>query len=301
MSGKEKADLNLTSDSSWGPAPGCHGGDDDASDYLFGSDYRESSILNEFGWNIPVCGGLLDLDRVESDLAASRADDYDISWTGDDPKTIPASSSAPAPSVSSSSSDDPPEKSTASGVSTGASTASLPPDKASNKKGQKRIRQQTFAFATKSEIDQLEDGYRWRKYGQKSVKNSPFPRSYYRCTNGKCNVKKRIERSSDDPSVVITTYEGQHSHYSAGYPRGSMLITQDNAFSSYLTPSKSRLFNPRQPNGPQEKSPGITQLPPHIRGKTEECKTIQEPATSSQTLAGEGLLGDIVPPGMRNG
>lgn len=44
------------------------------------------------------------------------------------------------------------------------------------KKGQKRIRQPRFAFVTKSEIDHLEDGYRWRKYGQKAVKNSPFPR-----------------------------------------------------------------------------------------------------------------------------
>lgn len=45
------------------------------------------------------------------------------------------------------------------------------------KKGQKRIRQPRFAFMTKSEVDHLEDGYRWRKYGQKAVKNSPFPRS----------------------------------------------------------------------------------------------------------------------------
>ncbi|KAE9595655.1 putative transcription factor WRKY family [Lupinus albus] len=44
------------------------------------------------------------------------------------------------------------------------------------KKGQKRIRQQRFAFMTKSDVDHLEDGYRWRKYGQKAVKNSPFPR-----------------------------------------------------------------------------------------------------------------------------
>jgi WRKY DNA -binding domain len=44
------------------------------------------------------------------------------------------------------------------------------------KKGQKRTRQPRFAFMTKSEIDHLEDGYRWRKYGQKAVKNSPFPR-----------------------------------------------------------------------------------------------------------------------------
>ena len=43
-------------------------------------------------------------------------------------------------------------------------------------KGEKQPRQPRFAFMTKSEVDHLEDGYRWRKYGQKAVKNSPFPR-----------------------------------------------------------------------------------------------------------------------------
>jgi hypothetical protein len=47
-------------------------------------------------------------------------------------------------------------------------------------KGEKRARQPRFAFMTKSEVDHLEDGYRWRKYGQKAVKNSPYPR--YVCT-----------------------------------------------------------------------------------------------------------------------
>ncbi|XP_054820730.1 probable WRKY transcription factor 48 [Prosopis cineraria] len=80
------------------------------------------------------------------------------------------------------------------------------------KKKQKKERQPRFAFMTKSEVDHLDDGYRWRKYGQKAVKNSPFPRSYYRCTTAGCGVKKRVERSSDDPTVVVTTYEGQHKH-----------------------------------------------------------------------------------------
>ncbi|KAK1315525.1 putative WRKY transcription factor 48 [Acorus calamus] len=88
------------------------------------------------------------------------------------------------------------------------------------KKGQKRPREPRFAFMTKSEVDHLEDGYRWRKYGQKAVKNSPFPRSYYRCTSAMCGVKKRVERSSDDPTVVVTTYEGQHTHPSPVVPRG---------------------------------------------------------------------------------
>lgn len=80
------------------------------------------------------------------------------------------------------------------------------------KTSQKRQREPRFAFMTKSEVDHLEDGYRWRKYGQKAVKNSPFPRSYYRCTNASCSVKKRIERSLSDPTIVMTTYEGQHTH-----------------------------------------------------------------------------------------
>ncbi|GLJ18738.1 hypothetical protein SUGI_0334450 [Cryptomeria japonica] len=89
------------------------------------------------------------------------------------------------------------------------------------KKGQKRSREPRFAFMTKSDVDNLEDGYRWRKYGQKAVKNSPHPRSYYRCTNNKCSVKKRVERSSEDPGIVITTYEGQHSHHSPAMLRGA--------------------------------------------------------------------------------
>ncbi|MED6158186.1 hypothetical protein PIB30_030469 [Stylosanthes scabra] len=69
-----------------------------------------------------------------------------------------------------------------------------------------------FAFLTESEEEYLEDGYRWRKYGQKMVRHSPFPRSYYRCTAIGCNVKKRVERSPDDPTHVMTTYEGLHYH-----------------------------------------------------------------------------------------
>lgn len=90
------------------------------------------------------------------------------------------------------------------------------------KKNQKRQREPRFAFVTKSEIDHLDDGYRWRKYGQKAVKNSPFPRSYYRCTSAACGLKKRVERSSEDPSTVVTTYEGTHTHPCPITPRGAV-------------------------------------------------------------------------------
>lgn len=36
------------------------------------------------------------------------------------------------------------------------------------------------AFKTKSDIEILDDGFKWRKYGKKMVKTSPNPR-YYTC------------------------------------------------------------------------------------------------------------------------
>ncbi|CAM8879501.1 unnamed protein product [Rhodiola kirilowii] len=76
----------------------------------------------------------------------------------------------------------------------------------------KKIKKHRYAFQTRSHVDILDDGYRWRKYGQKAVKNNKFPRSYYRCTHQGCNVKKQVQRLSKDETIVITTYEGVHSH-----------------------------------------------------------------------------------------
>ncbi|KAJ4710799.1 WRKY transcription factor [Melia azedarach] len=85
-------------------------------------------------------------------------------------------------------------------------------DKLGKKKGEKKIRKPRYAFQTRSQVDILDDGYRWRKYGQKAVKNNKFPRSYYRCTHQGCNVKKQVQRLTKDEGVVVTTYEGMHSH-----------------------------------------------------------------------------------------
>ncbi|XP_008793281.3 probable WRKY transcription factor 51 [Phoenix dactylifera] len=83
----------------------------------------------------------------------------------------------------------------------------------------KRMKVETgcrIGFRTKSEVDVLDDGFKWRKYGKKSVKNSPNPRNYYRCSREGCAVKKRVERDAEDSSYVITTYEGVHNHESPG-------------------------------------------------------------------------------------
>ncbi|KAH6822707.1 WRKY family transcription factor family protein [Perilla frutescens var. hirtella] len=76
----------------------------------------------------------------------------------------------------------------------------------------KPIREPRVVVQTVSEVDILDDGYRWRKYGQKVVRGNPNPRSYYKCTNAGCPVRKHVERASHDPKAVITTYEGKHNH-----------------------------------------------------------------------------------------
>ncbi|KAF7820504.1 putative WRKY transcription factor 4 [Senna tora] len=56
-----------------------------------------------------------------------------------------------------------------------------------------------------------DDGYNWRKYGQKQVKGSEYPRSYYKCTHLNCPVKKKVERAPDGHITEII-YKGQHNH-----------------------------------------------------------------------------------------
>ncbi|OQU80086.1 hypothetical protein SORBI_3007G077466 [Sorghum bicolor] len=61
------------------------------------------------------------------------------------------------------------------------------------------------------------DGYNWRKYGQKKVKGSEFPRSYYKCTHPSCPVKRKVETTIDGRIAEIV-YSGEHNHLKPGKP-----------------------------------------------------------------------------------
>lgn len=64
-----------------------------------------------------------------------------------------------------------------------------------------------------------EDGFLWRKYGQKEIKNSKHPRFYYRCSykdDHGCTATKQVQQSetADDDTaspVYIITYFGEHT------------------------------------------------------------------------------------------
>ncbi|XP_052111032.1 disease resistance protein RPS2 isoform X5 [Arachis duranensis] len=59
-----------------------------------------------------------------------------------------------------------------------------------------------------------EDGYAWRKYGQKSLFNNKYLRHYYRCTHKYdqgCLATKHVQRIGEDPPLYKTVYSGQHT------------------------------------------------------------------------------------------
>lgn len=73
------------------------------------------------------------------------------------------------------------------------------------------------------------DGYNWRKYGQKQVKGSEYPRSYYKCTHPNCPVKKKVERSLDGQIAEIV-YKGEHNHSKPQPPKRNSSGTQGLGF-----------------------------------------------------------------------
>ncbi|KAJ3671021.1 hypothetical protein LUZ60_008447 [Juncus effusus] len=94
-----------------------------------------------------------------------------------------------------------------------------PPPKRSRRSVQKRVVNVPFLDADGNrpkglgECSPPSDSWAWRKYGQKPIKGSPYPRGYYRCSSSKgCPARKQVERSRADPTTLVITYSFDHNH-----------------------------------------------------------------------------------------
>ncbi|KAF5785382.1 putative transcription factor WRKY family [Helianthus annuus] len=59
-----------------------------------------------------------------------------------------------------------------------------------------------------------DDGYAWRKYGQKVILNSKHQRNYFRCSHKfeqGCKATKQVQKTDDEPSKYKITYIGVHT------------------------------------------------------------------------------------------
>ncbi|ESW15473.1 hypothetical protein PHAVU_007G075400 [Phaseolus vulgaris] len=80
-------------------------------------------------------------------------------------------------------------------------------------KSRKRKSQQKKMVCQVTADNLSADLWAWRKYGQKPIKGSPYPRNYYRCSSSKgCMARKQVERSNTETDMFIVTYTGDHSH-----------------------------------------------------------------------------------------
>ncbi|KAL5228752.1 hypothetical protein ABZP36_017017 [Zizania latifolia] len=87
------------------------------------------------------------------------------------------------------------------------------------------IRRGREEMVTRREITQSphKDGCQWRKYGQKIIQNSNFPRYYFKCTfsrDRRCAAKKQVQRrDGGEPPVYLVTYLNEHTcHLQAPAP-----------------------------------------------------------------------------------
>ncbi|XP_066386582.1 WRKY transcription factor 71-like [Miscanthus floridulus] len=83
--------------------------------------------------------------------------------------------------------------------------------------GGERNQREEEAAATEagngSQLVMPEDGYEWKKYGQKFIKNIQKIRSYFRCRHRLCGAKKKVEWHPRGPSGDLRiVYEGAHQH-----------------------------------------------------------------------------------------
>ncbi|KAJ6673915.1 WRKY TRANSCRIPTION FACTOR 36-RELATED [Salix viminalis] len=92
-------------------------------------------------------------------------------------------------------------------------------DEESSKRPKENLKSKiSTAYFRTSEFDPslvVKDGYQWRKYGQKVTRDNPSPRAYFKCSfSPSCPVKKKVQKSAENPTILVATYEGEHNHAS---------------------------------------------------------------------------------------
>ncbi|KAK3146553.1 hypothetical protein QOZ80_3BG0267990 [Eleusine coracana subsp. coracana] len=90
------------------------------------------------------------------------------------------------------------------------------PDAISSEAGEERNEAAAAAdtgIGNQQLIAMPEDGYQWKKYGQKFIKNIQKIRSYFRCRHKLCGAKKKVEwHPSNAGGDLRIVYEGVHQH-----------------------------------------------------------------------------------------
>lgn len=117
------------------------------------------------------------------------------------------------------------------------------------------------------------DEYSWRKYGQKEIHSSKFPRSYFRCTrkfDQGCQATKQVQKSEEDPSLFVITYMGEHTCTN----NHNIILSSNSSEPSIIS------FGSNTSNVTHDVSPLFPKRP----GNEEEVLSNHKPITSSSDI-----------------
>ncbi|PNX80494.1 WRKY transcription factor, partial [Trifolium pratense] len=144
-----------------------------------------SAVANTFMYNIsPTTFSQQSLHGIEASVQSQRVDPVKVQTENKSSLHLKAEFS-----------NSPPQKDN-----------SPPMEEQADEEGEQRVNVDSLVAGTPSE-----DGYNWRKYGQKQVKGSEYPRSYYKCTHSNCPVKKKVE-CSHEGHITEIIYKGADNH-----------------------------------------------------------------------------------------
>ncbi|OVA16948.1 DNA-binding WRKY [Macleaya cordata] len=178
-------------------------------------------------------------------------------------------------------------------ISATSNTQSQTPRPKRRKNQQKRVVCQVPAEGLSSDM------WAWRKYGQKPIKGSPYPRGYYRCSSSKgCLARKQVERSRSDPSMFIITYTAEHNHAVPTH-RNSLAGSTRHKFS---TPQKGSIngddqeTNTNKPSCSSSPPPNLSPTTPLMASMDDETK--QESREDEEEMIDEDEEDEIHIPDM---
>ncbi|KAE9608774.1 hypothetical protein Lal_00020277 [Lupinus albus] len=139
------------------------------------------------------------------------------------------------------------------------------------------------------------DNHAWRKYGQKEILNSKFPRSYFRCSKKNdqgCRATKQVQRVQENPDMYHTTYIGIHTcKDTLTVPQ---MITYSDTLDSILMNSNS------DSKVPNEKDPSIIKREYYKQDMLSDLKDNLDSTLWSDLKDFEQYKSVIVPPKMKS-
>ncbi|KAK4273786.1 hypothetical protein QN277_017117 [Acacia crassicarpa] len=135
------------------------------------------------------------------------------------------------------------------------------------------------AADTRTKISQtMEDEYEWRKYGQKKILNSKFPRSYFRCTRKHdqgCKAVKQVQRREENPEMFLTMYIGVHT--CKDNLKAPEMVTDSGIWESYLAPTESNKASNDDQKASSSSTPNMKQEYPKVDTPLSEITDNSDP------------------------